>query len=123
MQEGVDQSSFLVARSDMHDHASRLVDDEQIIILVQDFQGNVLGSGSGRWLRRLLLDTEEISRLHLFIVFDQLSSQGDSSGFHQGLDLGTRKMREITNENHVDPLAAILLGGGDFVDCGFGHGK
>ncbi len=41
---------------------------------MQDFQGDVLGSGSCWWLRRLLLDSKEIARLHLFIVFDWFST-------------------------------------------------
>ena len=93
IQEGVDESAIFMASTYMHDHAGRLIDHEEILILVQDFQGDILGSGSCWWLCRLLLDSKEIARLHLFIVFDRFSTQGNSSRFHKRLDLGTRKMR------------------------------
>jgi hypothetical protein len=97
IQECVDESAILMASAYMHDHAGRFVDHEEILILVQDFQGDILGSSSCWWLCRLLLDSKEITRLHLFIVFDRFSTQGNSSRFHKRLDLGAGKLRKMAD--------------------------
>jgi hypothetical protein len=79
IQEGIDESAILMAGADMHDHASRFVNNKKISILVQNFQGDFLGSCSCRRPRWLLLDTKKITSGHLLIVFHRFSTQGDSS--------------------------------------------
>ena len=44
MQERVDQRARLVRRRRMHDHARRLVDDDEVRVFVDDRERNVLGA-------------------------------------------------------------------------------
>ncbi len=47
MDEGIDQRAVLIAGGGVHDHASGLVDDDQMLVLIEDVQRNGLGLGFG----------------------------------------------------------------------------
>ena len=122
VEQGIDQRPLVMTGPDMDDHASRLVDDNEVFILVQDAQRNVLGACTGGRLVDFLLDAEDIAGMDLLTVPDGLAAQRDAAGFHEGLDFGTREVRKVAHQDHVEPLAAILFGCGDFVYGWIGHG-
>ena len=121
VEQGIDKSALFVSRSDMDDHSGRFVDHQQIGIFMEDLQGNILGSCPGGEFGRFFLDPEEVSLLHLITAADRFSTQGDLARFHERLNLGTGKLWEIPNQNHVESLATILFGGCDFVDGWMSH--
>ncbi len=45
MEQRVDQRSVEIARGGMDDEAGRLIDDDQVLVLVGDDQRDVLGGG------------------------------------------------------------------------------
>jgi len=54
MEQGVDQGARGVARGRMNDHPGRLVEHEEITVLVDDIQGYLLGLDLHRYGRRLV---------------------------------------------------------------------
>ena len=68
-----------MACTDMDDHAGRFVDHEQVLVLVEDLQGYILGTCSQGEFRRFLLDMEEIPFPDLVVVADDLPPEGDPS--------------------------------------------
>jgi hypothetical protein len=69
-------------------HPRRLIDNQEVGILVKDIKGNVLWACPFGSLGGLLLDPVEISSPHLIATPEADTVERDPSGFHQGLDLG-----------------------------------
>ena len=66
--EGIDQGSGLVPRRGMDDQAGRLVDDDEVVVLVDDVEGDRFRPRLGRHRRRhrhddLLAGTDDPARL------------------------------------------------------------
>jgi len=123
MQQGIDEGSLFVARADVNDHSGWFVDDQEIGVLMEDFKWNIFRTGPGGRFRWFFFNHEEIPALHFVAAANGFSLEGDAPCLDEGLDLGTREVGKMANQHHVEPLAAILFGGCDFVDGGFGHGS
>ena len=121
VQECIDESSLLMTGSDVDDHAGWFVDDDEVFILVQDFQRDIFRARSERRLGRFFLDDKDIPRLHFVIIAHGIAPQRDAARFDECLELGAGKLWQIADKDHIDALAAILFGGGDFVNGGMGH--
>jgi len=121
VQEGIDESTLLVSCSDMNNHSCWFVDHDQIIILVKDLKRNVLRTGSCGRFGRLFHDDEDIAGLHLIVTANGIPPEGDASRLDECLEFGTRKIGEMSHENHIKPLATILFRGDDFMDGWIGH--
>jgi len=84
VQERVDQCSPRVPGCRMHDQTRRLVDDEEIAILVQNAEGEILWSRDG-WSRGRNVDRD------LFPASDPLC-RAPRSPVHQDLTLGEERL-------------------------------
>ncbi len=107
MQQGVDQGAVGVAGRGVSGHAGRLVDDDQVVVLIEHDQRDVLGlrrCGSGR------------RQVDLIAAGDGLRggiAHGDAvaldpSAVHQLLQACTRDRRSDGGEGLVQPLACQI---------------
>ena len=95
-----------VARRRVHDHARRLVDDEQQVVLVGDRERDLLGGGlAGRRLVARRLD--RLPRSHAMALGPHGAVDGDPPGVDQALRAGARP--EGLTEHHVETLAGLLV--------------
>ena len=101
-EQGVDQRMLRVARAGMHDQSSRLIQNEQIVILKQNLQ---------RHLLRLCFDffdgrfrqLDDIPRPDKIAGAGCFSVQRDESSPDQSLKARARKVREFAGEKAVQP--------------------
>ena len=118
MQERIDHSPIGIARSWMNDHAMGLVDDNQVLILVQDTDGNVLRD----MLQRHGFGDDyldEIAVLHAVSGLGRLTIQGDVLLPDQGLDSGARQLLQTLCQIGIEPSAPLIGALGPFSDSDF----
>ena len=95
----------VVARRRMDGDAGRLVDDDQVVVLVDDLERDVVGAGGvGRRLgdRR---DLDRVARLQDVALLARLATDGDGTGVDQLLRGGARADPLVLAERGVQPLA------------------
>jgi hypothetical protein len=113
IQQRIDQSPAVDAGRRMHDHALRLVDDDDILIFIQDIQRDILRPDFDRRAFRNL-QTDRIiaaqaeAAAHVFAVDLRIAR------FNQFLNAGTRKIRAET-QIFVEALAGIFQHGPAFL--------
>ena len=89
MQQGVDEGSARVPGGRMHDHASRLVDDDDIVVLVQDRERQLFRSRN-RIDRLRHHNSDALSPLHRLIGLRRTSGDLDVALLDQALDPSAR---------------------------------
>ena len=102
-EQGVDQRAGRVARGRVHHHADRLVDDDQLVVLVEDVERDVLGVrlgifGSGA--TRMIVSP---SRQLVFGLADGLPVDRDGAGQYQVLDAVAREHRHGAGQRGIEP--------------------
>jgi hypothetical protein len=112
VEQGVDKRPLLVPRCRVHDEPRRLVDDEQMLVLVRNPQGELLGlQRNGRLgcqLKLDLLPTLEAKALRARLAVDQ-----DGPRAQQALGLPARGDLGQRRDETVEPLAGGLGRNGD----------
>ena len=116
-QEGVDQGMLLMSGAGMHDQTGRFVQDQQIVVLEQDFEGDrfrlrfdLLELGLGQF--HGVAGTDRIAGPGNFAVeFNELFS-------NQGLEAGPGKGGERQGEKAVEARTGVF-----FFDLEFDHGR
>ncbi len=86
MQQRIDERAGGVTRAGMHDHARRLVDDDDVGILVKDLERHRLGFGGGR-CGGGKIDGDAISRTHREVRARLARGDAHVTVFDQLLDL------------------------------------
>ena len=100
----VDERPRRVARRRVHDDPRRLVDHEQVLVLVGDTQRNVLADDlSARHLREL--DLEPLPALQPAALGDALAVQRRRPAFDQALGRTAGADLRHSGEKPVEPLA------------------
>ena len=107
VQEGVDQGAALAAGRGMHRHAGRLVDHDQVGVLVEHSERDRLGHRLGGDGRR---DFQPVVAGHRLArgVGDRRAVAADMPLGDQRLDPGPRHLRQQVGEHLVDPAASAF---------------
>ena len=114
VQERVDQSPVRVARRRVDDHAFRLVDDQQVIVLIDHTQRNILRlCPDGKRCRNS--DLKDVAGLHLKGFAGCFSVDGDIAVRQEFLCSGTGQVLDGLRHQDVDALPLLL--GGDNEAC------
>jgi hypothetical protein len=90
----------------MHDETRRLVEDEEIAVLVQDAEGEILGLGNRRRGRRDG-DLERLASLETERRATGSSVDEDTSRFEKRLDARPAELREAGGDGPVEPVAPV----------------
>ena len=114
VEQRVDKRSLRVAGGGMHHHASRLVHDDNIGVLVHDVEVEVL------WFRRGARRLRDVyrnrfPRSHDAIGGNRLPRDGDLSVFDEPLDLGTRMAGEHARQKPIDAYPGLVCRDRDLV--------
>lgn len=109
-EQGADEGAPLVARGGMDDHPPGLVDHQQIIVLVDDIEGNLLRPRRRR--RRRDKKADNVAGLEPVIF----SGTGRAIELHKTLfdellGLAARKRAFRCSQKQIEPPAAIRRGG------------
>ena len=108
MQQRVDQRARRVAGAGVHDHARRLVDDDDIRVLVQDLERRRLGLDGGRRRRRGVSTTMRSPSRTARLGFASRAATAHVPVGDQLLDLRSRMVGEDGDEEAVEPLSLGL---------------
>ncbi len=116
--EGVDQCAGLVSGAGMDDQASRLVENDEKIVLKDNVQRNILGLGlSGRGIGHVHDDHLPVAQFQ-FGLRRWRAIDENFPGFDQRLDAGARKTFRLNGglgaQELVEPLACA-----GFIDLNF----
>jgi hypothetical protein len=110
-EQGVDQGAARVSGRRMDDQAGRLVDDDQVRILVEDGQRDRLGGELDRRRRTQPdLDPVAVAELGARLV-DGGAVQADVPLLDQPLDLGAGQLRVAAGEEGVEARPHLLVAG------------
>ena len=111
----VDQRPAPVPRRGMHHHAARLVDHDDIRILVHHIERDVLGLNLD--LSRLgQLDRNRVGFTDLVVLFERFSVLADRARFNQPLQRGARHVGKASAEHPIQTVS-LLLGGNHNLLC------
>ena len=115
VQQGIQQRALPVAAARMHHQAGRLVDDEDVRVLVQDRQRDVL-----RLLHRLFrqgsgFQRDAFAAPHLALGIGRRIVQTDFSLFHPGGKAAARMFGQQPRQRLVEAQAGAV--GGNFQDA------
>ena len=108
-QQGIEQGARPVARRRVHDHAGRLVDDQQVFVFVDDDEGQRLGTvgaALGRGQQRhgqALPGAQPLRRAGDDELVDAHLAAAD-----QSLQIAARKLRSEQDDSLVQPFAVLL---------------
>ncbi len=117
VEQRVDERAGGVARGWMDHHASGLVNDEQIGVVVHDFNIQRFGLRRGR-NRRWDLEGDPITLADQCLCACDIASDTSPSVLDESLDLGARQVGEVCGENLVEPTSFVFIGYLDFDDRG-----
>src|SRR5678816_2913962 len=115
VQESVDERSRRMTRTWVNDHSWRLVDDDDVRILVKDFQRRRFGLDGGRHRLRQIYD-DSIAGMHRKIGANVAPTHTHSSVSNELLDLRPGMIRQNRDEESIEALS-----GGFRCDGVLGH--
>src|SRR5436305_14848490 len=95
----------------MHDHAGRLVDDHQVVVLVDDAVGDLLGAVAGRRDDLLGPRAHSLARPQAVAARARLAAHAREAGVEQPLRSGARAHLRPRGESDVQALALVLRTG------------
>ena len=91
----------------MDDHTSRLIHHQQVIVLVDDVKGKVLGHGAQLVPRGA--NAHPLSRFKFFSSFvNGLRADTDQAGPYLSLDLASTPARYVPRQKDVQANAVLL---------------
>ena len=112
VQERVDERAARVAGGRMHDHARRLVHDDQVAILVDDRQRQ--GFRARRRIDRIgNLDGDGLAGLHRQVRLGLAPVHAHVPVLDQALNVRSRLAGEDRDEEDVEPGAVLSVGHGE----------
>ena len=106
-EQGVDERAVLVAGRGVHDHAARLVDDDEVVVLIHHVQRQVLRyqlRGSGVRQR----DDKRVARRGLIVFLHGCAVFRHRALREQSLGGAARELGQRARKESVDPLGALL---------------
>ena len=120
--EAVDERSASVPRSRVHDDAGRLVDDQQMLVLVGDAEIDLLGLERLRRLRRQL-HLDLLAALQAVALRPRASVHPHRAGRQQALGSRARADLRQLREEPVEAVARRLLRNAERGTSGTGRGR
>jgi len=84
VQEGVDEGALFVAHRRMDDHSAGFVDDHQVVVFVENGQGDFFGEGFGCGFRRRL-DFDDVAGVEVLFRFGGGAIEQDGTIFNEEL--------------------------------------
>lgn len=114
VQQGVDHSSGFHARAGMNDHARGLVDDDEVLIGVEDFERDGFGLRVHRRWRRNF-DCDGIAGFDTMGALGWRAIHAGVTVIEQRLDAGAAEVGKMRGQETIEPLAGFF-GGNDELD-------
>ena len=107
MEQCVDERPRIYARGRVHDHAARLVDDDNVRILIEDIQRDVLCTDLNRLCRR---DGTRyaLAATQLKIRLAPLSVHRYVSLCDEALCVAAREGRQLPHEEYIQPFPCLI---------------
>ncbi len=112
--EGVDEGSMGAVVGGVDDQAGRLVDDHDVVVLEEDFEGDVFAEDFRRGAGRPG-DGDAVASAEPFGRAGGAAVDGDQPGAHAALQVGARHLGEGCAQEHVQPLTVSRLRGRQLV--------
>ena len=109
VQEGIDECAVRVSRRWVNDHARRLVDHDQVDVVVQDIDREGLGTRLGRHRGRDL-NRDDVAHPDEGARASRLVADSRPPGFDQALDLRACTVAQTRNQYMVDALVGLHVG-------------
>jgi hypothetical protein len=114
LDEGLRERAARVSRAGVHDDAGRLVDDEEVVVLVRDSEVGARLLRRGRTLGQLERDL--LAGLHAIALRAALAVDGDRLRAQKSLGVGARTELVEGGEEAVEPRARGVSGDEDAND-------
>ena len=112
MEEGVDQGVGRMARGGMHDQSGGLVEGQQVVVLVEDFQRDVFGaSGGGLGLRPG--EGDDFAGAGMMRGFGGAAIDADKALGEQALNGAAGSSGKLGAQKGVQPFRGSRLPDGD----------
>ena len=105
VEQGVDEGAPGIACGGMNHHAGGFVEDEEIGVFKEDFQGNIFGGGAGEGDGFRFVDADLLARPEFFARLDGAAFNEDVPLLDEGLEPGTGKVGVVDGEKVVQALA------------------
>lgn len=106
-EQGVDERAVLVAGRGVHDHAARLIDDDEVIVLIHHVQRQILRHQlRGRGIRQR--DDKRVAGRCLVVFLHGRAVFCHRALREQPLGGAARELRKRARKESVDPLGALL---------------
>ena len=90
----------------MYHHAARLVDHDDVIVLIDNIQRDILRDNLS-FLRLRQFDPDFITGSCLCIFPERCTCQRDTALLHQILNRGARQLRQLFRKQLVQPLSRV----------------
>lgn len=126
--EGVDERAGEVRACGVDDDVGLLVEDDEVLVLEEDVEGDVLGDGAARGRRRDD-DGDDVARVDFLGGFGAAVVDGDFAGVDEPLELVSAHEGDAVGEVAVESFVEVALEGegdgaeGIVVAIGFGGGE
>ena len=106
-EQGVDERAVLVPGGWVHDHAARLIDDDEVIVLIHHVQRQILRHQlRGRGIRQR--DDKRVAGCGLIVFLHGCAVFRHGPLREQPLGGAARELRKRARKESVDPLGALL---------------
>jgi hypothetical protein len=119
-EQGVDQGSVLVARRGVDDEAGRFIEHQQVVVFVEDGEGDRLRLRRSRDGRRALHSKATAGSNWLGRIAQERAIPADRASLDQGLDACAGQAADGVGEEAVGARASGLRPGHDLDEFGPG---
>ena len=107
MHQGIDQSAGKHSCCRVHHHASCLIDDDYILVLIKNVQRNILRENF-RIFRLRHGQFHRIASFQLVVSLAHRLIYGGIAAGNQLLHMGTGKLRLHSGQEYIQPLACLI---------------
>ena len=111
--DAIDEGAAVVAAAGVDDHAEGLIDDHEVIVLIDDVEGHLLGDDLLAFGAAGLVYDNGIIGADLVVGSDYLAVDGDVAAFEVVLDLVAGGAFEAVHEELIDAEGLLALIGND----------
>ena len=111
--QGVDQRPRIVAMPGMDDEASRLIDHQEVFVLVDDIQGDILGDDLQLAARTAELEGDDLEGLDAVVGLDGSIPDEDIATLQRLLNTAAGGVGHARGEELVDTQQLLPLVGDD----------
>ena len=106
---GIDEGAVEITAPRMHNHAGRLVDHHQLVILIDNLQRDILRFDGGVIMRAVEHQSNHIARAYLIITLYRISIHMNETRIGGFLDSVTARMRLMFCQKLVDAYGNLTF--------------